>query len=537
MGQLDLNTLDRDDLSYAKYLKAELMYDEIGDNYLARDSIYEVERESYENLLKNFEKGILKKKPKKITKPVLNYLPCIKLFQEVVEGYKESPYLDAAMYSMMFCYFEQGNFEKAKDIGEQLVLFYPQSQFAPQTYMILGEYYYFNNNNLESAKVKYKSILDFPKTKLFDKALYKLGWTHYRLSEPRMAIKTFTYLIKESVDLTNEISNRILSSELFQNSDLVEEAIAYIAISFAESDTLKSDNGVINCRKFVKKLAARGYSDMGAKILHKIGDVYSDIGKLDNALNSYESNMKMFPKYKNIPVVKMAQIYLLEKKGDFPKANEMRIKLYEQYFNDGKWADAKVGDERKVIADSIAELALRDAATYYFSQALQSKNMSNYLRVIDLYNLYIKTWPERGCEPHYNIGELFYHIKDYARASKTYIEVSKKYDKCKYAENASWNAIASAQRFHQEEIFNFALELEKQGKPGLAMEKYNNLIEWYPDSKTIPEALYRIIIIWVEMNECEKAKATYLELMEKYGDFSKLNTAFEALSRCRRSGG
>ena len=73
-----------------------------------------------------------------------------------------------------------------------------------------GEFY-FDENKLELALDRYRNILRFPESRWFDKALYKMGWTYYRLSDTKKAISAFFYLINEQ----DELSEGGLDIELF----------------------------------------------------------------------------------------------------------------------------------------------------------------------------------------------------------------------------------------------------------------------------------------------------------------------------------
>ena len=96
--------------------------------------------------------------------------------------------------------------------------------------MRMGEYY-FNppQNELEKAVSCYEKVIENRSGPRYHEALYKLGWSHYRLSEYPEAISYFTTLI-ESVDRLRQINPSIAASGI----QLRDEAVEYVAISFID---------------------------------------------------------------------------------------------------------------------------------------------------------------------------------------------------------------------------------------------------------------------------------------------------------------
>jgi len=427
---------------FVLYYLGEMYYRITGDNWADEDEKYQGEVEAYDSALVLFEADSTLTKPEMPELPPLNYSRAKQFFRNILENYKNSEYTDAAMYSLMFCHLEEGDRAGGVKYGHALVEEFSTSQYAPQTFLILGEYY-FDESKLELALKNYREVLKFPESRWFDKALYKMGWTYYRLSEPTKAISSFFFLINEQ----DELAEQGLNLDLFFSSLLIKEAVDYVAISFAETDTGTGVVGLKKARRFVRKIRNQY---IGSKILHKLGDVYREQLKYGLAITTYRTLRSLFPNYREMPRVWYSMIEAFEQRGgpgDFNKAMEGRESLFQRYNRNSKWAQGVQDTSALAIADSIAEQAIIEAAGLIYSRALETKNKDQLRKVMDLYWEYIKTYPnrKRAGECHYYIAEILFGAGDYLEAAREYMEVSKKYRKSKYAETAAMNAIVAAQ--------------------------------------------------------------------------------------------
>ena len=156
---------------------------------------------------------------------------------------------------------------KSRRIYQEGIDKYPESLFAAESYMRLAEYYFAprqdkereqNIVELQKAIKLYKNVLNYRNSKRYDEALYKLGWSYYKLAavDPTYYSDAIVYFLAvvddikraEELDPKNKIST----------PNVKEEAITYIGISFSDEDTYVKA-GVGNARKFIENIGGRDY--------------------------------------------------------------------------------------------------------------------------------------------------------------------------------------------------------------------------------------------------------------------------------------
>ena len=103
-------------------------------------------------------------------------------YQIVLDKFPDYPRLDEVLYIMAFNQSEAGKEKPAVDNYSQLIRQYPTSEYVPDSYVQLGEYY-FKHNDLQKSTKAYKKAYDVALERKREGtatfALYKLAWCDY----------------------------------------------------------------------------------------------------------------------------------------------------------------------------------------------------------------------------------------------------------------------------------------------------------------------------------------------------------------------
>ena len=129
--------------------------------------------------------------------PQVDFAPSIALYIRLINDFRDYRFNDAAWYLLGYCYEKQNQFDESRATYETLIATYPKSRFATEAHVRIGEYWFDNYSDptaLEQAAKSYRNATEDKTHPLYDKALYKLGWTYYRMDKFSEAVESFLTL-------------------------------------------------------------------------------------------------------------------------------------------------------------------------------------------------------------------------------------------------------------------------------------------------------------------------------------------------------
>ena len=193
---------------------AELHYEKAVDEFNQQDA-------SFELALERYELGI---DPDPPPEPAKDFSTSIRLFRRLIAQFPEYRQIDGAYYLMSICHDQMDEIDEAFEGLETLVTRWPESDFAQESYLRLGEFH-FDAADFEDALVAYEQALSYGESNWYDKILFKLGWSTYLLNDYHQAISYFTDLL-----------DWYARDDAQGFAALKEEALQYFAIAIAEED-------------------------------------------------------------------------------------------------------------------------------------------------------------------------------------------------------------------------------------------------------------------------------------------------------------
>lgn len=409
---------------------AELYYEQAENDYLAA-------QEDYGRALELHDAGELQQLP---PEPQKDFSSALELYHQIVDGFPRSSLLDDAHYGIAFIAEDMQDQQAAVELYESFLKEFPDSRYTPEALMRLAEYY-FNppKNEIDRAIEIYKKVLDYTDSPKFNEALYKLGWSYYRINEYAKAISYFTMLaddISRAADLDPESK--------VSNPALREESIEYIGISFLDY------TGVQGAEAYLEEIGGRPY---GLDILRKIGDAYMNVKEeYDSAIYAYELLLKLYPFAEEAPLVqaKIAEAHrFLE---DDQQTYLTRNELFAKYHVGTEWWEATTSKDARAKALELSEHALRANINLLLETAMETGNVNLYAQAVDDTRDYLKVFPDdsNAVLLHWNMAlTLDAKLNQPDAAFGEYIQISNLYWGSKFQQEAAKNAIAIAQEMVQ----------------------------------------------------------------------------------------
>ena len=447
-GEIFLNRQSRSKVADKVMMRmGELYFEE------AQEAFQQAMQE-YDRLYNLYDRGQLLEPPRE---PVKNYDSAFKMYNGILERYPQSDLVDDALYSYGFLLEDLGNIDSAQVMYERLISDYPDSRLVPEAMMRIAEYY-FNNpmdhgqRSLEIAIDYYKRILDYRDSPRYDEALYRLGWSNYRLNKYPEAISYFT-ILADDVTKSSQFDPKLK----YTNPALIDESIEYIGISFIDY------GGAERAADYIETIGGREY---GSAILRRIGDAYMDEKEdYDKAIEAYSLLLDMYPYDAEAPEVQNRIVQAYRRLDDERMAYFSRDLLFRRYNKGSDWFQNNPDETVRQKAAVLCESVLRDNITILLRRGNETGQIDFYYQLVQASKEYLQTFPSDTSAPliHWNMAvSLDMKLKRPLEAYEEYIKISTHYWDSKYQKYAAEYAIALAMDAAAEAIAIAEAEAAKQ---------------------------------------------------------------------------
>ncbi|MGB0590022.1 MAG: tetratricopeptide repeat protein [Myxococcota bacterium] len=346
--------------------------------------------------------------------------------------------------------------EGARKAWMALVTRYPKSQYAAEVNLRIGETLFDFAEYKDAAKY-YTAVLNYPESSYYDKALYKLAWSHFQDYDYDSAIKTFKRLLAWYHD-----QNKTGATA----SALREEAVDYLALSLTEDDW--DADGEIDPDAGVQR--ALGYLNGGTVWEREIIRAYAkglydlqDNKKWPEAIEVYNYLLKSDPLDVEGPEYMKIVVLIHDEMGKIDLAADARQRMVRLFGPKSDWwaKNAKTPEIQSKMAKAL-EQTLRQRALYHHerAQALKVQGLSEedeavlaesvdqYTKAAAAYREYIETYPNEPAsyEMTFFYAEALWYSGDHVAAAPVYQQVATHAHHTTYRETAAWSMIKAYEK-------------------------------------------------------------------------------------------
>ncbi len=507
---------------------AELFYEETEDQYLRQMQEYDQRMEDLE--ISGID-TVLKEPVKDFSKSLIQY-------QRIIDNFPHSKLVDDALYNKGFILEEIGDIAFALEIYESIIRDFPESRYIPDALMRIAEYY-FNppRNEIETAIEYYKRILEYKDSPKFDEALYRLGWSYYRLSNYPEAVSYFT-LLADDIERAKQIDPH----QRFSNPALRDESLEYIGISFLDY------GGTQRAVEYLNRIGGRSY---GAEILRKIADVYMYEKELyDEAIEAYETLLKMYPNHEQAPEIQEKIVTCYRYTKNDMMAYVSRDKLYNQYKPGSSWWQKHEDKELREKVYKITERSLRDNINLLFQRAEVNSDHDLYFQVVNDNRKYLKTFYSDSSAPliHWNMAlTMDTKLNQKDTAYEEYMKICDLYWNSRYQKFAAENAIALSKEAVENDTtkksfiipdknvqdslksstsvlsaFDYR-QLELTDNEKKLIRAYNNYIKLFPHEPETAKILANAGALYYNNNQFKEALRYFNTIVKHFPNSSDIN--------------
>ncbi|NOY25283.1 MAG: tetratricopeptide repeat protein, partial [Oligoflexia bacterium] len=137
----------------------------------------------------------------------------IKIYRIILHDQPEYGWTDEVIFYLGSALQETNRRDEAVKEFNNLVRTYPDSEYVPDAYVLIGEYY-FDNNDLVDALPAYQKAARYKDNPKYLFAMYKLAWCFYNVGEYDKAIDTMKAVVEYPMaDTGGDESHIILQEE------------------------------------------------------------------------------------------------------------------------------------------------------------------------------------------------------------------------------------------------------------------------------------------------------------------------------------
>jgi len=502
---------------------AELYYERSADDHA-------VAMRAYEEQLKRVDPSSNTPPP---PEPPVDFRPSIALYRQLLERFPKFKFNDATTYLLGYCLEKQNDFEGAQQAYHDVIDDYPKSKFVTEAWVRIGEYYfddYDDPDALPRAAQAYEAAIKDTKSPLYDKSLYKLGWTYYRQDKFEPAVRRFL----ELVDYYDRTSPK---TDGKSTGELRGEALQYTAISFADEKW----GSVEKAKATFARMGGRPYE---AEVYRRMGDVYFDQTRHTESIASYRLALQRDPLAADAPKLQQKIVQAYERDRKLNEAFAESEAMANAYAPGTPWYEKHKNDP-EVLASTqeLAEKNLYGSAVYHHQQALALKQQGKLEAARTMfdsaakgYEGYLDRFPrsKAAYEVQFFAAECQYNSLQFAKAAKNYDSIRDTGADTKYRKDAAYGAVLAWSKLveqlqEQKKLARYPVlrskdrpEGDKPQPIGLAPEEQSLVaatdafVQLSPTDERSPGVAYKAAELLYAHNQFPDARARFESIIRSY---------------------
>jgi len=436
-------------------------------------------------------------------------LEAIKLYDEILAAYPNYPFHDQILYQKARAYDELGRNDEAIAVIERLIKEFPESRHIDEVEFRRAEYFFVRRKYFDAEK-SYESIVNRgAQSEYYELALYKLGWTLYKLQFHAEALHQYIALLDYKVSGGYDFSKSESLTDDEVDGRRIADTHRVISLCFSEL------GGAEVVERFFKENGSRSYED---RIYSQLGDFYFEKLRYNDAAVAYTAFVRLYPLHRSSPRFGMRVVEIYEA-GGFPKlVLESKKDFAARYGLQAEyWTRFDVAESPEVL--SYLKINLKDLANHYhalYQDVEQSdEKPAHFAEASRWYRGYLTSFPEDPETPsiHYQLADLLLEHELFSQAAREYERTAYGYPEHGRAAAAGYAAIF-AHREHQKSVTG---EDEPAARRG-AMTSTLRFVDAFPVHEHAAAVLGAAVDDLYALEEFEFAIETGRKLINVYPD-------------------
>ncbi|MBI3775160.1 MAG: tetratricopeptide repeat protein [Gammaproteobacteria bacterium] len=382
----------------------------------------------------------------------------IRIYEDLLATSKDSANNDKIMYQLAKAYENAGEPRKAAKTLDDIAVKYPNVAYAGELHFRRGELH-FLLNNFKSAEGAYAKVLELGEFSLFyEKALYKQGWTLFKLEKHDPSLNAFFHLLdRKLVDVKETTDSNDYFGAPVKGKEKNAAPISDVSRGEKEliSDTLRVINlnlgyldGANSIKAYFDKNGHRPYEHL---IYEQLGSFYLKQERFRDAADTYLTFARNSPAHPRAPLFYVKVMEAYQRGGFAGPLLETKKSFVDVYgLNGPYWSKYDEAAQGRIFPYLKANM--EEIARHYHALAQKSKKSQDYDNAVEAYRAYVKSFPkdEKTALMNFRLAEVLFEAKRYEDAIKEYETTAYQYRNFERGAEAAYAALlAYAEREKQ----------------------------------------------------------------------------------------
>ena len=428
----------------------------------------------------------------------------VEIYQRIINQFPEFKYLDKVHFFLAHEYHELGQIDEMIAQYRTIIKDYPASGYAPESQLLLGDYFFNQKQDLDTSTRHYEAVLAYPRSPAVAAARYKLAWCRINLKDFKGAIALFEASVKSPQ------AARELDIDTYRRVDVRLESLVDLAFCYPEvHKKATADEALAYFRQYawsrpvyaavLEKLAYRYYVkkkwSMAAPIYRELAMIRQDPEKLLEYARYIFESVQAMGTYRHAQKDVGIIVRALSSQVSSPRmAREEKNNLIHDY-----------------------EIFARDIITHLHAKASQSNAVHDFGIAADAYGQYLGFFMESefAAEMGHNYAEALFSAGRYLEAGKQYEKVTPPTTiNAKLRKDTLYSAVISYYRaLKNKDALNFyQAAYARDGLRSIG----RTFVDEYPDSRYAADVQFNVAWVSHDAGDYETAIADLSAFVNRY---------------------
>ena len=382
----------------------------------------------------------------------------IRIYEDLLATSKDAANNDKIMYQLAKAYENAGELHKAAKTLDDIAVKYPSVAYAGELHFRRGELH-FLLNNFKSAEGAYAKVLELGEFSLFyEKALYKQGWSLFKLEKHEQSMNAFFHLLdRKLVDVkeTTDGSEYFGSVSKGKEKNMPAPSDASRGEKELLGDTLRVINlnlGYLDGANTVKEYFNRnGHRPYEHLIYEQLGSYYLKQERIRDSADTFLVFARNNPAHPRAPMFYVKVMDAYQRGGFVEPLFETKKSFVAVYGLSGPYW-GKYDEAAQTQIFPYLKANMDEIARHYHSLAQKNKKTQDYNSAVEAYRAYVKAFPkdDKAALMNFRLAEVLFEAKRYDEAITEYESTAYQYRNFDRGAEAAYAALlAYAEREKQ----------------------------------------------------------------------------------------